>query len=158
MVSAEYLTLTCPVLHFPFLSCLILYFASLYCPFLTCTFVSFLVLFCPVLTCTVLFFPVLSFPSHFCLFLFFSFLSFPFFSCPVLSFPVCLLQMKYKEAGKKELSTNLYSLLPETEQMKFAKAAMELQSEVGGLFTRHDHTLGFIFSATCLSGWVECYL
>lgn len=39
--------------------------------------------------------------------------------------------MKYRE-GKKELSTNLYSLLPETEEMKFAKAAMELQSEVGG--------------------------
>lgn len=40
------------------------------------------------------------------------------------------IQVKYRE-GKKELSTNLYSLLPETEEMKFAKAAMELQSEVG---------------------------
>lgn len=40
--------------------------------------------------------------------------------------------MKYKEGGKKELSTSLYSALPETEEMKFAKAAMELQSEVGG--------------------------
>lgn len=44
----------------------------------------------------------------------------------------CPLQLKYKEDGKKELSTNLYSVLPETEEMKLAKAAMELQSEVGG--------------------------
>lgn len=44
----------------------------------------------------------------------------------------CLfLQLKYKEESKKELSTNLYSTLPETEEMKFAKAVMELQSEVG---------------------------
>lgn len=41
------------------------------------------------------------------------------------------LQLKYKEESKKELSTNLYSTLPETEEMKFAKAVMELQSEVG---------------------------
>lgn len=45
----------------------------------------------------------------------------------------CPLQLKYKEDGKKELSTNLYSVLPETEEMKLAKAAMELQSEVGRL-------------------------
>ncbi len=60
------------------------------------------------------------------------------------------LQLKYKEGGKKELSTNLYSVLPETEEMKLAKAAMELQSEVGrhlqgGIIThththRHTHT------------------
>lgn len=41
----------------------------------------------------------------------------------------CHLQVKYK-GGKRELSSSLYSLLPETEQMKFAKAATELQSEV----------------------------
>lgn len=40
-----------------------------------------------------------------------------------------MLQVKYKE-GKTDLSTNLYSLLPETEEIKFAKAVMELQSEV----------------------------
>lgn len=39
-------------------------------------------------------------------------------------------QVKYKEA-KKDLSTNLYSLLPETEELRFAKAVTELQSEVG---------------------------
>lgn len=42
---------------------------------------------------------------------------------------VCFLQVKYKE-GKKDLSSSLYHLLPETEEIKFAKAVMELQSEV----------------------------
>lgn len=49
-----------------------------------------------------------------------------------LSCPFRPLQVKYREGGKKEQSTNLYSALPETEEMKLAKAAMELQSEVGG--------------------------
>lgn len=30
------------------------------------------------------------------------------------------------------MSSTLYSLLPETEEIKFAKAVMELQSEVSG--------------------------
>lgn len=39
------------------------------------------------------------------------------------------LQVKYKE-GKKDLSSSLYHLLPETEETKFAKTVTELQSEV----------------------------
>lgn len=38
-------------------------------------------------------------------------------------------QVKYR-GSKKEQSTALYSVLPETEEMKVAKAAMEIQSEV----------------------------
>lgn len=42
---------------------------------------------------------------------------------------LCDLQIKYQE-GKRELSTSLYATMANTEQIKFAKAAMELQSEV----------------------------
>lgn len=39
-------------------------------------------------------------------------------------------QVKYKEDGKKELSKNLYSALPETAETQFAKQMSEIQSEV----------------------------
>lgn len=39
-------------------------------------------------------------------------------------------QVKYKEEGKKEISKNLYSLLPETAETFFAKQMSEIQSEV----------------------------
>lgn len=38
--------------------------------------------------------------------------------------------MKYKEDGKKEMSINLYSLLPETIDTQHAKEASNLQSKV----------------------------
>ena len=41
-----------------------------------------------------------------------------------------LFQAKYKEAGKKEASTSLYHLLPETLETQHAKEATELLSEV----------------------------
>ncbi len=41
-----------------------------------------------------------------------------------------LRQVKYKEEGKKEISKNLYSLLPETAETQFAKQMSEIQSEV----------------------------
>lgn len=56
--------------------------------------------------------------------------------------------MKYKD-GKKELSTNLYSLLPETEEIKFAKAVTELQSEVGGRPQRVTTCWSNSFTAAC---------
>lgn len=39
-------------------------------------------------------------------------------------------QNKYKEAGMQSLSHSVYSQLPETEEIKFAKAVADLQSEV----------------------------
>lgn len=39
-------------------------------------------------------------------------------------------QNKYKEEGKKEMSTSLYSQLPETAEMQLAKTVQEFQSEV----------------------------
>lgn len=43
----------------------------------------------------------------------------------------CLsLQVKYKEDGKKEMSINLYSLLPQTIDTQHAGEASKLQSEV----------------------------
>lgn len=38
--------------------------------------------------------------------------------------------MKYKEAGKKGVSSALYSTLPETLETQHAKEASELQSQV----------------------------
>lgn len=38
--------------------------------------------------------------------------------------------MKYKEDGKKEMSINLYSLLPETIDTQHAREVSTLQSEV----------------------------
>ena len=38
--------------------------------------------------------------------------------------------MKYKEEGKKEMSVNLFSLLPETFDTQHAKEASQLQSQV----------------------------
>lgn len=40
------------------------------------------------------------------------------------------LQTKYKEAGKKEANSCLYSLLPHTMETQHAKEAAELLSEV----------------------------
>ena len=63
-----------------------------------------------------------------------------------LQFLFCLvvflrcLQVKYKEAGKKEVNTCLYSLLPETLQTQHAKETTELLSEVRSSFTESQHT------------------
>lgn len=46
-------------------------------------------------------------------------------------------QVKYKEEGKKEISKNLYSLLPETAETLFAKQMSEIQSEVRTLNAPH---------------------
>lgn len=40
-------------------------------------------------------------------------------------------KVKYKEDGKKEMSVNLYSLLPDTIDTQHAKELTEMQSEVG---------------------------
>lgn len=53
-----------------------------------------------------------------------------------------LLQNKYKEEGKKEMSSSLYSQLPETAEMQLAKAVQEFQSEVRfGIFYGSTHGL-----------------
>lgn len=39
-------------------------------------------------------------------------------------------QLRYKEGGKKDLSSSLYSRLPETTEIQFAKEVAEMQSEV----------------------------
>lgn len=44
-------------------------------------------------------------------------------------------QNKYKEEGKKEMSSSLYSQLPETTEMQLAKTVHEFQSEVLGCYT-----------------------
>lgn len=44
------------------------------------------------------------------------------------------LQIKYKEAGKKEMNTCLYSVLPLTLDTQRAREAAELLSEVNVLF------------------------
>ena len=43
---------------------------------------------------------------------------------------VCVFQSKYKR-DKEELSSNLYSLLPETMETQFAKEMAQTHSEVG---------------------------
>lgn len=40
-------------------------------------------------------------------------------------------KVKYKEDGKKEMSVNLYSLLPDTIDTQHAKELTDMQSEVG---------------------------
>jgi len=45
-------------------------------------------------------------------------------------FYIVLLQVKYKEDGKKEMSINLYSLLPETIDTQHAKEVSKLASQV----------------------------
>ena len=46
-------------------------------------------------------------------------------------------QVKYKEEGKQEMSSNLYSLLPETTETQLAKQLTEMQSEV---LQTHKHS------------------
>lgn len=41
-----------------------------------------------------------------------------------------LFQMKYKETGKKDVMSSLYSTLPETLETQHAKEASQLQSQV----------------------------
>lgn len=41
-----------------------------------------------------------------------------------------VVQVKYKEACKKETSSSLFHLLPETPEMQFAKQMSEIQSVV----------------------------
>ena len=57
-------------------------------------------------------------------------------------------QIKYKEEGRKEMSVNLYSLLPETAETQFAKEVSDLQSEVreGGLWLAYQNKLDCCFS------------
>lgn len=44
---------------------------------------------------------------------------------------VCVvMQLKYKDGCKKDASSSLYHLLPETAEMYFAKQMSEIQSEV----------------------------
>lgn len=42
-----------------------------------------------------------------------------------------LVQVKYKEAGKKQTPASLYHRLPETLETQHAKEASQLQSQVG---------------------------
>ena len=54
---------------------------------------------------------------------------------------VCALfrqKIKYKEEGKKEMSVNLYGLVPDTLDIQHAKEAAELQSEVGWSHSQTD--------------------
>lgn len=55
------------------------------------------------------------------------------------------LQVKYKEDGKKELSVNLFSLLPETLDTQHAKELAEMQSEVGAICC---------LQAGCIKYWI----
>ena len=52
-----------------------------------------------------------------------------YFVCIGFLFPF-LLQNKYKEDGKKNLSQSIYSQLPETSDTQFAKTVSQTQSEV----------------------------
>ena len=47
-------------------------------------------------------------------------------------FGMCLFlfQSKYREEGKREISSSLYSLLPDTTEMQLSKTVKEFQSEV----------------------------
>ena len=47
--------------------------------------------------------------------------------------PLPLLQNKYKEEGKKSINSCMYSQLPETTEIQFAKTVSEMQSKVGRL-------------------------
>uniref|UniRef100_A0A3B4XCZ2 Nebulette n=1 Tax=Seriola lalandi dorsalis TaxID=1841481 RepID=A0A3B4XCZ2_SERLL len=51
-------------------------------------------------------------------------------SCVCVCVCVCVCQVKYKQAGKQQAASSLYSKLPETLETKHAKEATELQSEV----------------------------
>lgn len=46
-----------------------------------------------------------------------------------------ILQVKYKEDGQKELSSTLFSSLPQTLQTELAKEVTELQSQVTLFFS-----------------------
>lgn len=48
-----------------------------------------------------------------------------------------LLQLKYKEDGKKEMNMNLYSLLPDTLDTQHAKEQSQSQSQVLLMLTAH---------------------
>lgn len=52
------------------------------------------------------------------------------FDAFIYYFPLFVLQSKYKEAGKKEASSSLYSKLPETLETQHAKEVAQLQSQV----------------------------
>lgn len=57
---------------------------------------------------------------------------------PSVSVDLCRpLQVKYKEAGQKELSSSLFSTLPQTLQTEVAKELTELQSQVSGASVAH---------------------
>ena len=45
---------------------------------------------------------------------------------------VICLQLQYKQASRTDGSTSLYHLMPETNEMHFAKEQSEQQSEVSG--------------------------
>ena len=44
-------------------------------------------------------------------------------------------KVKYKEEGKKEMSENLYSLVPDAIDTQHAKELTEMQSEVGAEYS-----------------------
>lgn len=65
---------------------------------------------------------------------------------------MCLyFQMRYKEAGKKGVSSSLYSLLPETLETAHAKEVSELLSEVRNQPERHLR--GWTSAASWLFFW-----
>ena len=56
-------------------------------------------------------------------------------------------KVKYKEDSKKEMSVNLFSLLPDTIDAEHAKEQTEMQSEVGS--GRRDRWIFNVQSISC---------
>lgn len=73
-----------------------------------------------------------------------------------VSFVAVVFQTKYKEAGKKEASTSLYSTLPETLETQHAKEASQLQSEVR-TWAAHLMSVHYIFCHKKFRGNPSCY-
>ena len=76
----------------------------------------------------------------------------------------CVMQAKYKEAGKKEVNSCLYSLLPATLETQHAKETSELLSEVRAAsflsvplcyFTKWNVWMNIMFVSLCESHQVK---
>lgn len=61
---------------------------------------------------------------------------------------VCVLQNKYKQKGRLEISSSVFHHMPETKEMEFVKQISELQSEV----RRSD------FAACLLAHFTLCFM
>lgn len=61
----------------------------------------------------------------------------------------CFLQNKYKQSGKKSMSSSLYAQLPQTAETQFAAKVSELQSEVNTQHTDRSFCLSY---CSCLRG------